>query len=59
MQDTLEDFFHHLQIERGLAENTLISYKRDLQRYMQFMSKEKEKGNWEDVQRYDIVAFFA
>ncbi len=57
MQDALEDFLHHLRIERGLAENTLISYRRDLQKYMQYLIKEKEFNKWLDVQRYDIVAF--
>src|SRR5690625_3575157 len=57
MQDALEDFLHHLRIERGLAENTLISYRRDLQRYMQYLIKEQEFNKWKDVQRYDIVAF--
>lgn len=41
MQDVLEDFFHYLQIERGLAENTIISYKRDLKNYLMFIKEEK------------------
>lgn len=57
MQDILEDFFHYLQIERGLAENTIISYKRDLKNYMMFITEEKDISNWQDVQRYDIVLF--
>lgn len=57
MQDVLEDFFHYLQIERGLAENTIISYKRDLKNYLMFIKEEKNISNWQDVQRYDIVLF--
>lgn len=57
MRHELEDFFHYLQIERGLADNTLISYRRDLEKYMQFMQKEKGFSNWNEVERYDIVAY--
>lgn len=53
----VEDFFHHLQIERGLAENTLTSYRRDLTQYGQYITKEKEIKSWNDVTRNDIVAF--
>ena len=37
----LEDFFHHLQIERGLAYNTITSYRRDLTKYIRIFKKEK------------------
>lgn len=57
MQDVLEDFFHYLQIERGLAENTLISYRRDLMNYLQFIEEQKSLSNWQDVQRYDIADY--
>lgn len=57
MYDALEDFFHYLQIERGLARNTLISYERDLKQYYQYINNEKEQAHWEDIDRHDIVAF--
>ena len=57
MKDVLEDFFHYLQIERGLAENTLISYRRDLENYMQFLQEQKSISHWQDVQRYHIISF--
>jgi len=57
MRHGLEDFFHYLQIERGLADNTLISYRRDLEKYMQFMQDDKGFSNWNKVERYDIVAY--
>lgn len=37
----IEDFLAHLQFERGLAQNTLSSYRRDLIQYTAFL---KERG---------------
>ncbi|MEN2464781.1 site-specific tyrosine recombinase XerD [Ornithinibacillus sp. FSL M8-0202] len=50
------DFFHYLQIERGLSDNTLKSYKRDLSRYMKDMSIGKH-STWNEITRTDIVGF--
>src|SRR5699024_5947997 len=30
LKDALDDFFHFLRIERGLSQNTITSYRRDL-----------------------------
>lgn len=35
----VEDFLAHLQFERGLAVNTLASYRRDLCQYVSFLRK--------------------
>src|SRR5699024_1389712 len=51
------DFFHYLQIERGLSDNTLASYKRDLKRYMQYIMKVIQKNTWDAVNRSDIMGF--
>jgi integrase/recombinase XerD len=52
-----EDYFHFLQIERGLSENTLTSYKRDLSNYITYINRVEQKSNWNDVVRTDIVHF--
>lgn len=52
-----EDFYHFLQIERGLSENTLKSYKRDLGSYLQYIEKVSLKTDWEHIVRTDIVGF--
>lgn len=57
LRNELEDYLHFLQIERGLAENTLQSYARDLQHYVDYIEKEKEKKNWNAVKRQDILNF--
>lgn len=52
-----EDFFHYLRIERGLAENTIKSYKRDLTSYIQYIGTVMQKTDWETVVRTDIIGF--
>lgn len=57
LQNELEDYLHFLQIERGLAENTLNSYRRDLLHYTEYILKEKELSDWNKVTRNDILSF--
>jgi len=39
MNEFVEDFINYLAVERGLANNTLIAYRRDLKKYHQYLSK--------------------
>ncbi|CQR46747.1 Tyrosine recombinase XerD [Paraliobacillus sp. PM-2] len=57
MQDALKDFFHYLQIERGLSVNTLQSYQRDMNQYMNFLQKELHIQTWEHVERNHTLKF--
>lgn len=57
LKDAFEDYFHFLRVERGLAENTLTSYHRDLTQYCSFIDKELNKTTWDSVQRSDIIQF--
>jgi len=41
LEETLECFLDYLSIERGLAQNTIISYKYDLIKYITFLKKKK------------------
>lgn len=44
----LDSFCHHLALEKGLSENTLRAYRRDLQRYSDFL-EERGIGDVEGV----------
>ncbi|WP_042223530.1 site-specific tyrosine recombinase XerD [Oceanobacillus manasiensis] len=57
LEHALEDFFHFLQVEKGLSDNTLQSYKRDLSHYLNYTEKVLEKSDWKDIRRSDIVGF--
>jgi integrase/recombinase XerD len=35
----VEDYLRHLSIERGLAKNTVLAYRRDLNNYLLFLEK--------------------
>lgn len=57
LTEALEEYFHFLQIERGLSDNTLKSYRRDLEEYVKYLDKVLSKTNWDKVSRYDISSF--
>ncbi|WP_089738863.1 site-specific tyrosine recombinase XerD [Gracilibacillus ureilyticus] len=56
MQYAMEDFFHYLQIERGLSSNTIQAYRRDLKQYHTFLTG-RQISRWENVSRHDILQF--
>ena len=39
--DLADQFIHHLRVERGLAENTIASYSRDLLRFLSYLRARK------------------
>jgi len=58
MESTIHVFLSYLRVERGLSQNTIIAYGRDLKRFAAFLRK-KEKLRLEDVTREDIVDFLS
>jgi integrase/recombinase XerD len=50
----LEDYMHFLQVERQLSGNTLVSYKRDLDEYLDYVGKAGIE-TIDDVDRAAIV----
>lgn len=59
MEDGLRDFIHYLTVEKGLAQNTLVSYERDLKSYMKYVKSVEQISSWNDVRRPVIVGFLA
>lgn len=57
MELQLKDFIHFLLVEKGLAQNTLISYERDLKSYIAYLQKVENITSLQDVQRLQIVQF--
>lgn len=49
-------YLDHLAVERGLARNTLLSYRRDLRRYLAFLA-ERGHGHLAEVSPGDISGF--
>ncbi|MDQ0157238.1 site-specific tyrosine recombinase XerD [Robertmurraya andreesenii] len=57
MELQLKDFTHFLLVEKGLAQNTIVSYERDLKSYIAFLQKNEGLTSLKDVQRIQIVRF--
>ncbi len=56
MQRQLHNYANYLAVEKGLAKNTLESYRRDLDKFLAYMQKQKKTAPG-DVDRHDINAF--
>lgn len=51
-----EAYLAHLAVERGLSDNTLAAYRRDLERYALFLAR-RERLTIGEVTRDDVSAF--
>jgi integrase/recombinase XerD len=51
-------YLDHLAVERGLAKNTLSSYRRDLRRYIDFLAQH-DRDDLSQVTEEDVAAFLA
>ncbi|QYC40812.1 Tyrosine recombinase XerD [Nonomuraea coxensis DSM 45129] len=58
MEAVLSSYLAHLAVERGLAANTLASYRRDLRRYMEHL-RARGRGELGEVGEADVQAFLA
>src|SRR5699024_12699937 len=41
LQDQVNVYLNHLTIERGLSDNTMAAYRRDLKRYLTYLAQER------------------
>ncbi|MFC7391493.1 site-specific tyrosine recombinase XerD [Scopulibacillus cellulosilyticus] len=57
MKDQVEDFIHYLHVERGLANNTMQSYRRDLNQYSAYIQDVEKVSNWQDINRTMITKY--
>jgi integrase/recombinase XerD len=58
MESTIHVFLSYLRVEKGLAQNTILAYGRDLKRFAEFLRK-RHKERMEDVTREDVVDFLS
>jgi integrase/recombinase XerD len=49
-------YLDHLAVERGLAKNTLASYRRDLRRYLDFLAQ-RQRDDLAEVTEADVADF--
>ena len=57
MRELLTKYFNHLLIERGVAQNTLESYGRDLRRFIFFVEESKKITDINEVTPEVIVEY--
>jgi integrase/recombinase XerD len=58
MESIIHAFLNYMRVERGLAQNTILAYGRDLKRFAEFLRK-RQKLRMEDVNREDVVDFLS
>lgn len=56
MDDLINDYLHALKVERGLSDNTIVSYRQEL-RHLQNFLQEQHIADIKDVDRYTILNY--
>ncbi|MEE6724804.1 site-specific tyrosine recombinase XerD [Pediococcus acidilactici] len=56
MDDLINDYLHALKVERGLSDNTIVSYRQEL-RHLQNFLQEQNISDIKDVDRYTILNY--
>ena len=56
MDGYIDDFINYLSVERGLAANTLLAYRRDLLKYQQFL-EDRKIDSFAGVQRDHVTEY--
>jgi integrase/recombinase XerD len=57
MENQLKDFLYFLRVEKGLADNTVLAYERDLRSYLLYLKNVELLQSLNEVQRVHIVHF--
>ena len=56
MKELTDEFLNYLSLERGLAKNTIVAYRKDLEKYSAYL-KAKNISSVDKIKRSDINSF--
>ncbi|MFT5170193.1 MAG: integrase/recombinase XerD, partial [Candidatus Omnitrophota bacterium] len=56
MKHYIDEFLDHIAVERGLAHNTIVAYRHDLTRYVDYLGK-NDINHIDDVERAHVTDF--
>lgn len=59
MENRIKEFLHYLTVEKGLAQNTILSYERDLKSYLHYLVNVEAVHSINEVQRIHIIQFLS
>ncbi|PTF69030.1 site-specific tyrosine recombinase XerD [Staphylococcus chromogenes] len=57
MQDVVDEYLRFIQIEKGLSENTIAAYRRDLNHYLNYLAAQKI-SNLDFIDRQIVQQWF-
>jgi integrase/recombinase XerD len=57
VSNEISEFLHYIQVERGLAKNTIQSYERDLKQYELYIKNVENLHHIQDIDRQTIVQY--
>jgi integrase/recombinase XerD len=56
MREHIDAFIEYILVEKGLAENTIVSYRRDLEQWAAFLLA-RERSSFAEAARDDVLAY--
>lgn len=56
MRNLIDEFLNYLTVERGLSQNTIVSYRRDLNKYINYLES-KKIDSLENTDRSTVLSF--
>ena len=55
--NAIKDFEHFLKIERGLSENTILNYRFDVSKLVNYLEENKINVSAKDIDKYSMQEF--